>query len=143
MVTLTDAEAAYIAGFVDGEGTINVLVAKANSGTSKRYIVEMSIGQIDPRPLIFIKEKIGGTLCLARENKQKNQKPIWFYCIQGVAFDDAIHSIYKFLILKKDKADIAIQMRNLLRNNKKGGKLTNDETNFRLSLVTKAKSFSQ
>lgn len=138
MINLTNAEAAYIAGFVDGEGTINVL---SISGSSK-FVVELIIGQVDPRPLLWIKERCGGNIRPHLYKNRPNNKPAWMWGIRSFGFDELISIIYPFLILKKEKAEIAMQMRILMKKTKPRF-ITKEENVLRLEMVKKAKSYSQ
>ena len=142
MLNITDAEAAYIAGFVDGEGTINVLRT-----AKKRFLAELSIGQIDPRPLVWIKEICGGAGSNVRVYVYKNRptsKPIWLWAVQGEKFDQIIEKILPYLIVKKDKAEIAIKMRELIKGKGAGGSaLLADELMHRMRLVSQSKELSQ
>jgi len=107
---LTETEAAYIAGFIDGEGTFNVL------RTAQRFLVEMSVGQIDRRPLDFLMEKMGGTLCQVQPRPGTNKRPLWVYKLaSGRRFDFYVPQLLPFLVLKRRKAELGLELRARIR----------------------------
>lgn len=138
MIAITEAQASYIAGFIDGEGTINVLV----TGQGK-HLVELSIGQIDPRPLLFIQRLCGGTICTSKQKNRPTSKMIYHWSIRGEGFDAVIKKVSPYLILKKEKAEIAMAMRGRLSPKNKKIRVSDGERVIRLALVQRAKALSQ
>lgn len=134
----SDVDAAYIAGFVDGEGTINVL--KTSTG---RFQVEFSVAQISPLPLKFITDRFGGIFYERTVPNRPNSKPIWKLAYTAKNFDVFIERIYPFLVLKKEKALIAMEMRKILKSSKYKRNISEKENDLKTNLVLMAKKYSQ
>lgn len=139
---LSDSEAAYIAGFIDGEGTINVLNTRLKRTKRGQFTVHITIDQVDPRPMIWMHSKVGGSL-FAKTDKRPNHRPMTRWVIGGAACEDLLRRVLPYLINKHDKANIALAMRESLN----AGYCTKypvpeEEYQRRLRLVASAKAES-
>lgn len=76
MNTLTVAEAAYIAGFLDGEGSISFK-------HRKKIDYRISIYQLDPTPLLWIQEITGVGSMMKPNSLQHFGRQVWMYRIYG------------------------------------------------------------
>jgi len=141
MINITDAEAAYIAGFLDGDGNINVAYSKNRYRARGQFAVNMSIDQVDPRPVLWIHGKVGGKLCRIKDKRGGNRRDrVRWYC--GSARCEALLlRLMPYLINKQEKARIALAMRESIkksRNRPVGGV----EYQRRLHLVASSKVYS-
>ena len=133
-----DHRLAWLAGIIDGEGTINVI----KSGTG-RFQVEVSVSQVNPLPLKFITDRFGGNLYVRTIPNRPRNKPIWKLAYTSKNFDRFISRILPYLVLKKEKALIAIEMRKLLESTKCERNIPINEIEKRNNLVVLAKKYSQ
>lgn len=126
-VGVTEAERAYAAGFFDGEGAVMIwratgkfIVDKAGRSYHRLHV---SISQVDRRPLDWIMERFGGTVCAkCRPRTENNEKPVWQLAMSSVAAQLFLESIYPYLVLKRERVDVAMKFRKLVAINIKKGK---------------------
>lgn len=108
-----NATIAYIAGFFDGEGSI--LLSK--EGT--RIRLELTVSQIDPRPLDFIAREFGGKVKFsANLARRPNARPIYSIRLRGDSAEKMIRGMLPFLIVKQEQARIAIKFRETISKTK-------------------------
>jgi hypothetical protein len=117
-------ELAYMAGIIDGEGTI--CITKTNGGTrsiAKNFDVLVVVNMTRPTPLDFIAKRFGGTVT-RRERGSKNYAAIfrWFACANRAR--KFLMAIRPFLHLKCKQADIALKYLTLKRGRKGSTPLT-------------------
>ena len=129
---ITAPEAAYAAGFIDGEGTINVL--REGNG---RFTVEITACQVDLRPLLLLRQVFGGHIYLRKPLSQE-RRPIYKWSVRGHPLDLALDALIPYLVNKRERALIAREMRRLIRTNTKK-RVTTEETDRRNALVEAAK----
>jgi len=94
---------AYLAGFFDGEGCVQVYQRKKNS----KYIqVIASAYQTLEKPLLLFKRRYGGKV---RPNKKRsNRKQSWTWYAYGKDAFFALSRMLPWLIVKKKKAKLAL-----------------------------------
>ena len=104
---MTNQDLSYIAGFVDGEGCINIVVA--NRKKSKTHVVTLTIGNTNKEVLTWISSVFGfGRIHLVNRSKKSNWKICYGlrWCAQQA--EDVISAIYPWLKVKKRQAEIAL-----------------------------------
>jgi hypothetical protein len=143
---LTQEQAAYIAGFFDGEGSVSCTLTKQTAKSGKVYpkwLVQVCSSQVDPRPLIWIQELIGGTLHLSQPKGPISRKPIWDWRLSNLRFDFYFPQLLPYLKVKKEKVEFALQMRALIVANKRTiSSLSHDDKSARLKIATDFRTFS-
>lgn len=94
-------ERAYVAGFLDGEGTISMSMYNIKAGWTP--YLRVAISNYDPNPLRRIEGIWGGSL-----NIDKND--VWSLCLNG---DDAmimLSELQPYVLIKREAVDAAIEM---------------------------------
>lgn len=100
---LSDTDAAYIAGFLDGEGSISLNKSHKNDGRTPSYSLSVKITQNDRNVLDWIKVTVGmGTICT--HSYRSNQ---WTFRSYRVI--DFLKQIYPYLKVKRIQADVAFK----------------------------------
>ncbi|HUV85233.1 MAG TPA: LAGLIDADG family homing endonuclease [Methanosarcinales archaeon] len=123
----TEIALAYCAGLIDGEGCIAISRGHTRSRSGIKYpkfimqvVVELSG---TPRPLEFLKGILGGIIYERKKGWSINSfsqgnKNKWRYFVWKVNSDaalEALKKIRKYLIIKPDQADIAIEFQNHMK----------------------------
>lgn len=106
---MNDFDLAYIAGFFDGEGSVTIHdnYAKSPRGKSPNHTLQVSIGNTDPRILIWLHQEYGGSLCYRKEKRKNHRKVLqWTLRTRGALV--FLEAIRPFLRMKCDQIDIAI-----------------------------------
>ncbi len=100
---------AYIAGIVDGEGSISMYKAVSRTGgvDGKRYRVRCSIANTNLEMLEFTKNYFGAGSIYTSKPKAKHKVVYMLYFYDNQAHQ-VIKAIRPYLIIKKKQADVAI-----------------------------------
>ena len=149
--SLTIAEAAYIAGFVDGEGSIPIFATnRTGKNPGVRYRTYLTVGQTDIRPLTWMQSLLGGSIRLDSAQKAataiRQRKPFYVLKIDGYTLDLALPQIIPFMIVKRDRAELCLEMRKLLSSYSKARRgrgfnaLTDYEKVARLDVIQRSRS---
>ena len=129
---MKETETAWAAGYVDGEGCINI-----TKNTSYGHIVRVTIDSTDNRSLLVLLNLFGGRLNGPYEPRNKdsyNRKPIWVYSLCGVEAQSALKKMRPYLVIKQEQAELALRFPTY----KKGGtrkKLKEGDFELRETLV--------
>lgn len=107
---LSVADAAYIAGFIDGEGSI--FLEKRKNKASLR----LSVSNTNKAVMDWIIEKIGvGVVHSGRKQSEKN-KQVHIFILSGESVETLLKQIEPYLIVKKEQAKLALETQERLRN---------------------------
>jgi hypothetical protein len=93
--------AGYLAGFLDGEGTIGISITKSTAGYPIPAL-RVAFANFDRRPLDVIQKKYGGSISL-----QKTQ--VHALHINGEHAYNLLLDAYSHVIVKRDSAQAAIE----------------------------------
>lgn len=103
---------AYLAGFVDGEGSIAIGINNGNNGR-KRYYLRLTVHQVDRRPLQILLDTFGGSIRF-HTNRPPNTRDIYEWTVISGTARDAIVALRPYLVVKDKQADVGIQFQSLL-----------------------------
>ena len=95
-------EQAYLAGIIDGEGSI--WIERPPRGTT--FVLLLVVANTDPRLMVWL-APLGGSVTERHQNKPTH-KPGMLWRISGKRAVGIIREIYPFLKLKKEQATIAL-----------------------------------
>jgi len=120
MKELSDAQAAYIAGVIDGEGNISITQYIRKDRPSLTYKVRVVVVNTDKRMINWIREATGMGWVVFTKAAHQN-KPVWRW---GISSNDDIvallERIKQFLIIKREHAEVALAVRYLINWSKIG-----------------------
>lgn len=106
--SLTEAERAYIAGIVDGEGSIGIYNRCTKNTETKRYIYalpKLSIHNTNKQLIDWLHQRLGGCVHKSNHRAKPQHSPCWGLDIQGnLQLKKLLTVILPYLIIKKDKA---------------------------------------
>ena len=114
----TDAELAYMAGIIDGEGTIGIYRSTSKSGKNS-FQVWVIVVQKNPIIIDWMKERFGGPrlfrmvrnrtfFSVNGPSKKIYQTYRWY--LMGKKAGDLLKKVRPFLVLKGKKADLGIAL---------------------------------
>ena len=106
----------YIAGFFDGEGMVRL--NKALIKDQIYYSLQTVIVNTDIRPLIQMQSKYGGTIA-ARKKGKEHHKIAYRWRLTTNDAENFLRKIYKFIIVKKEQVDIALEYQEYIHSIKK------------------------
>lgn len=102
---LSEAELAWAAGFVDGEGYIGVIRAKTKRGLYYSYITHVEVAQAKAAPIIRFKEMFGGNVKFVANRKQG----YWYWRTFSRETVPILKQLLPYLFVKKEQALLVIE----------------------------------
>lgn len=114
-VTLTDVQAAWLAGLIDGEGCVGVWrERKIGNRSGFHYIAAVRIANTNRLLLDTIAKVLPGKIYLKDKRVKFGHKPLYeFYCDRR-SLRAMLARVSPFLVLKKRQAEIAMQVRQVI-----------------------------
>ena len=105
---ITETEKAYVAGLVDGEGSIQIVLQTNKSRGRPEYcFAQVCINNCNRTLLEWVKKRFGGKIIVSRRNynsEEKNSKPLYklyFYRKEARHF---FKLVLPYLVLKRKQA---------------------------------------
>jgi hypothetical protein len=156
---LTETEKAWLAGFVDGEGSITISKQIRKNRPSPAYRALIEVANTNKAPLEFIMKEYGGKIYHAHEKRRRKNGKKWsdaftWYCPISVS-ERLLTDIFPYLRVKSKQAEIVLEfIRHIKTLNREpirdkfgriaGSKhLTKEELDYRESLYSKVRSLNQ
>lgn len=111
----------YIAGFFDGEGTIQIYMGKRviKGKMYMRCQLSVAITQLDPKPLYLIMERYGGNVYQRKSRATKSGKMHnrFDWVATSLVATEFLEAITPWLIVKQEEALIALEFSETLATN--------------------------
>lgn len=129
------ADAAYLAGLIDGEGSVSV--NRTRTGKSAKscrrgfaYRSSLTITMTDMAVLKWAQKTTGvGAICKKKTARAKH-KPAWAWAVWSVEAADLLRELRPYLKVKRKQADNLITFQSKMRRPGSNG-LTDHEWEFR------------
>ena len=113
----------YAAGIVDGEGSIKIDKSKGRHGEiNLQYSLSLSVTNTNPKMIRFLKDTFGGCIYLDRKG-EGNHRTTYRWAVSCLNAECILKKIYKYLVCKKDEADVAFIFRNTYKDKHKPDRL--------------------
>ena len=103
-------ELAYLAGIVDGEGTISVTSDKASGCLFATYL---SIANTSCKLLETIKKWVGAGCIQPKKGAKVYYKTCYVYTLRGDTLRKLLPELVPFLVVKKEQAKLLIKLMSL------------------------------
>src|SRR3989304_9522694 len=103
---MDNTELAYLAGFFDGEGCIRIICVKDRGYLYGNHRLWIQV--TNTNPIIMDKFHNLGWYITERKNLKKHWKRCWVGVLKDNKALDFLQSIFPFLIVKRDEAQLAI-----------------------------------
>lgn len=114
-VQLTDVQAAWLAGLIDGEGCIGIWrERRAGNRSGYRYTATVQIANTNRLLLDTIARVIPGKIYLKDARVKFGQKPLYQFFCDRRTLRALLERIAPFLVIKKRQAEIAMQFRRVI-----------------------------
>lgn len=98
-----ETDAAYLAGIIDGEGSI-IRLKRKNGSISYRVVVVNT----DWPMLEWITDTTGVGSLNTKPRQEEGHKPCWYWVVNAQTARQILERCYPYMIIKKDKAKKAI-----------------------------------
>lgn len=105
-LSLTSQEVGYIAGLVDGEGTIDIRRHKKDyKFTADMQVPRLRVGNTNRQVIEWLSAKLGGTISINRSNEKHGHKRAYNYSLENAkTLRWLLPQIIPCLIIKRGKA---------------------------------------
>jgi hypothetical protein len=114
MKQYTIAQISYLAGIIDGEGSIYIGNFSHNPKTGMPYYqTNMEVTNTDEGLIIWLMESIGGrrTTYTAAQTPKNSRRTVYRWMVSGELLTHLCHLLLPYLIIKKRQCEIMIEMR--------------------------------
>lgn len=116
---LSETDKAYLAGFIDGEGSISIRRYNPKPDHRESWGIVIRISNLNKRVLEYVSEKAGqGTIQKIKMNKYKgreNQRDYYQFSVHSKRAAILLQEILPYLKIKQKQAKIAIGFQKLIR----------------------------
>lgn len=110
--TLSQGQCGYIAGLIDGEGSIQIDCGRhrgaSRNGVYPGYCLQLIIANTNTDVIQWLLVTLGGTSHVTKYNPDR-WKPQYFWRISGGSAQAIVRSTLPYLIIKRAQADIALR----------------------------------
>ncbi len=106
--------AAYIAGIIDGEGSIGVMKFKpklASGEKSVGYLEYLKVANTDYRLVAWLKDKTGVGCIYAESRKKANHRQVYTWHVSSLRFYELLKQVYPYLVIKREQANLIFLFR--------------------------------
>ena len=108
----------YIAGIIDGEGCVSIYHQEKKCGKIYfSYNVRIMIGMTDDRVIKILQEQYGGSIWEQKQREGWKNSKTWY--LTGKKVEGFLNDILPFLIIKKDQARLALELREHINKRKR------------------------
>lgn len=104
----------WTAGFFDGEGSVNIVNNRNQVSGRNYHTLHVNVTQVDPRPLLEIRERWGGNICL-RQPSTPRAKGAFCWSIRSAGAEKFLRDIRPWARVKGEQIDIALAFRETFR----------------------------
>ena len=108
-LTLSRDDWAYLAGFVDADGSISVNRWCERGATRPRYLMRLTISNCDKPIMDWLVVELGGGVCLANREGPKVHRTSWRWAVSGKYAGKILEQLLPYLRVKQKRAELAIQ----------------------------------
>jgi hypothetical protein len=133
---LDELEKAYLAGIVDGEGTVTLMRHRKNQTPTPN----VSVANNNRELLEWIKSKAQGMI-LSKKKRKPHHNDSYTWCVRQDRAIRFLESIRKYLIIKKPQADLIIGEYKSVTH--RAGKYTPEMLEKKMRLVAKIRELNQ
>jgi len=118
MAAISETQRAYLAGFFDGDGCVNITHTSSNCGTDY-YRLQVVLTQKSVEFLELLREQIGGigSIHVSQTKNPHNDRDCWIANWRIVSYQSErfLRLIEPYVIRKAEQVKIALELRNTMR----------------------------
>ena len=138
----TSEQLSYMAGIIDGEGSISVDLQRANGKARKHdyYSLRLCVVNTNKELMDWLVKTFGGSYYA--KAKHERRKECFTYRLFGENLLNVIIACYPYFIIKKPQADLAIEFRKTVLG-KTCWNIPQEILDYRHSLYLKSKELNK
>lgn len=136
MIPLDEVEKAYLAGIVDGEGTVTLMKHHKNETPTPNVVVANNNLQL----LKWITSQIGGTI-VSKKKRMVHHHDSYAWSVRQDRAIRLLNQIKQYLIIKRPQADLITQKYKSVTH--RAGKYTPEMLKKKMRLVAEIRKLNQ
>jgi hypothetical protein len=131
---------AYLAGYIDGDGSIFCRVYLQKPKLIKVYESSLQICSVDKKICNYFIDEFGGAIH-QRPEKRANRRDTWLWYVKGTRCKEILESCLPFLILKRNSSTICCSLIQEISKTKfhRGKKVPKESHEYRTILIDQIK----
>lgn len=102
----TEAETAYIAGIIDGEGCIGIYYKKTNG-----YFIQLTIVNTNRELISWLESKLHSNSMEKLRDKRPNNKQAYAVTVDRMRAYEVLKRITSYVIAKRENVDLALKFK--------------------------------
>ena len=109
---MTETDKAYLAAFIDGEGSISLNQCHRGESRTKSYVLRLRITNTDRSVLEWIAATVGhGAIIVKKRCKAKNgmTRPAWEWYLANKRASALLQEILPYMKIKRKQAELGIE----------------------------------
>lgn len=112
-IVLSAVEAAYVAGIIDGEGSIAFQIhpVQRRTGRPRMPVLRLSVTNTDRVLIDWLLSHLGGATWTDSKQYIANAKPRHVWQVSSAAAQAILETIWPYLIIKQERASLALRIR--------------------------------
>ena len=124
---MEDVDWAYVAGFIDADGSVGIERRKRASG-EVGYSVKLYITNADRSTMDWLVSNLEGGVYLTNRHSPKHHQTMWRWVVRGKKAGPLLRELLPYLRLKKKRAELALRFVETITN---GGRLDPESKRLR------------
>jgi len=120
---------AYLAGLLDGEGSICISLAKPGGATRRKapsHCLNVGVTNTDWPLIDWLRTSLGGSICAGRVSAP-TARPVWTWRLTGNSAKDFLGATLPYLRVKRARAELAVEFQTQRAGRRGNKKLTPEQ----------------
>lgn len=131
---LKETEKAYLAGVIDGEGTVSIVKLIRRGYGNVYYVASVEVSNTNLKLLNWVSDRVGGAKVPDRRKKVNGQKIVYRLGLRDRLAENVLREVSSYLVIKDRQAELVMELRSRIRKNGDRSRLTDSEREYRKRL---------
>lgn len=139
---MKETEKAYLAGLIDGEGTVSIVRLHSRGQGFEHYVASVEISNTDMRMIDWVAKRLGGSIVANRRKVVAGHKVVYRIGLRNRLAEAVLREVMPFLVVKGRQAELVMELRARIRTNGNRAKLTDGERGYRAHLYEECRKLN-
>jgi hypothetical protein len=131
---MKETEKAYLAGLIDGEGTVSIVRLRHRGPGFEHYVASVEISNTNVKMIDWVMERLGGSVVVDARKKVSGQKQVYRIGLRNKLAEKVLLEVLPYLVLKGKQAELVLELRSRTRRDGDRRRLTSAERAYRSHL---------
>lgn len=117
MLKMIETEKAYLAGLIDGEGSVSIIRATTpNARHGISHQLRIMVFNTDFKMISWVKKTVGYRYISYRKQQSERHKPSYAYSVTAQKAIEVLRAVYPYMITKRAQAEVAFMFSSTIKN---------------------------